>query len=612
MKKSKDTVDDNYSNGSEEFDLVRRIRVQLALVVFVVLGLFLFSSEFMNAVFNNSLDRAGAGLVERLIFAFKPTVIAIYLLFSAILYAIIIKYLRPLFVYLTDGKEYDQARKAAINIPRLIILFQFIAWTVGTTLYYMLKGWEAESGIPFSFGLPLKMAVGLPSGVYTSILFNLILIPAKEKLNIVAMREGENDTFSRQRDYYVVCAIILFLIVNFSYINYYYSIARFETGFANFYLPMLLTALFYGLVSFGLMYLSKKEYFIQIDSIKGVLGKMAEGSTRLDRRIHIINYNELGETAAYVNSILNNFYTLLKKISETSSLLSESSSTLAGTSQENAAHSNEQASSTAEIVSTMEGLDKLSKNIGEQAGKVEESAGRMKNSVTDGSRITQKNIEKMQEVRESYQNTIEGMRNLGEHIGGIWEIVKIINGIAGQIKIIAFNAALEASSAGEEGKNFEIVASEIRRLADNTVNSTNEIKTKIGDIQHASDQLISSSEEDTLKIHDAWEMSHRLEEVFTQILELSENSLASAASMNQSVSQQINAFEEILLTVKQISEGVHEFTESIEETKRTAATLEETVENLNAIVESSSENQLLRENRAEKNIKEKHPQHAGQ
>src|SRR6056297_2328486 len=573
----------------EALDLVKHIRIRLALVVYVILGLFLFSSEFMNALFNNSLDSSGAAFVDRLVFAFKPTVVLIYLIFSTILYVIIMRYLKPLFSYIVEGTGYDQARKAAIKIPWLIIIFQFVAWTVGTTLYYMLKGWEAESGIPFSFGLPLKIAVGFPSGVYTSILFNLILIPAKKKLNIVAMREGEDDTFSRRRDYYVVGAIISFLIINFSYITYYYSRARIDIGFTSFYLPMLLTALFYAVVSYGLMALSKKKYFIQINSVKNVLRKMAKKNTQLDRHINIINYNELGETAAYVNTILNNFYTLLKKISETSSLMSDSSSTLASTSQQNAAHSNQQASSTAEIVSTMEGLDDLSKNIGTQAGQVEDSAGRMKDSVKDGFTITQENIEIMKEVRDSYQNTIEGMRNLGEHIGGIWEIVKIINGIAGQIKIIAFNAALEASAAGEDGKNFEIVASEIRRLADNTVNSTNEIKTKISDIQHASDELIGSSEEDTIKIQDAWEMSHRLEEVFKKILELSETSLQSAASMNQSVSQQINAFEEILLTVKQISEGINEFTDSIEDTKRTAVTIEETVETLNSIVESSSE-----------------------
>ena len=66
----------------------------------------------------------------------------------------------------------------------------------------------------------------------------------------------------------------------------------------------------------------------------------------------------------------------------------------------------------------------------------------MKEGVYDGSTITKENIAKMQELTSSYADTIEGMKNLGEQITGIWEIVKIINGIAGQIKIIAFNAAL--------------------------------------------------------------------------------------------------------------------------------------------------------------------------
>src|SRR6056297_256004 len=588
-KETKTPYGNAYDQESEAYELVSRIRMSLALVVFGILGVFLFSSELMNAVFNNRLDAAGAGFGERLIFAFKPTVIAIYIVFAGVLYFMIMRYLKPLFLFLTSGEQYNQARKAAINVPRVIIVFQFVAWTAGTALYYFMKGWQAESGIPFSLGLPLKMAVGLPAGVYTSLLFNMILIEAKQKLTITSLKDGEDDSFSRNRDYYVVLAILLFLIVNFTYLIYYFNLANREISLSAFYLPLMGVSLFYAAVSYGLIALSKKEYFIQIDTIRQVLGTMARGTTGLDRRINIINYNELGEIAGSVNLILNNFSELLRKISETSRVMAGSSSSLASASQENAAHSNQQASSTAEIVSTMEGLDTLSKNMGKQAGDVEESAGHMKESIQDGFAITQENIDKMKQVRNSYENTINGMKNLSEHIGGIWEIVKIINGIAGQIKIIAFNAALEASAAGEAGKNFEIVASEIRRLADSTVSSTNEIRNKIGDIQHASDKLVGSSEEDTIKIQDAWQMSHRLEEVFKKILELSEGSLQSAASMNQSVSQQINAFEEILLTVKQISQGINDFANSVEETTRTADTIERTVRDLNAIVESSSE-----------------------
>ena len=62
----------------------------------------------------------------------------------------------------------------------------------------------------------------------------------------------------------------------------------------------------------------------------------------------------------------------------------------------------------------------------------------------------------MQDIQESSIDTIGGIKNLEEQIDGIWEIVAIINSIAAQTKIIAFNAELEASSAGEEGKSFEM------------------------------------------------------------------------------------------------------------------------------------------------------------
>ena len=564
---------------------VRKIRTRVALVVFGMLALFLFSSEFVNAVFNNRLDEIGASFGRRVLFAFKPTVVALFVVFSLVLHTLIMRYLSPLFRYLEEGEEYQRARSAAINIPWVIIFFQLIAWTLGTTVYYMIYGWQAESGIPYLFGLLLKVGVGLPSAIYTSILFNLILIPAKRILGITEMRANEDDFFSRYRDYFAIAAAVLFITINYSYIVYYYTRAAVPVTFRGLYLPLVLLAFFYSSLSFGLIALSKREYFIQVDSVQSVLHELAAGRTHADERVNIINFNELGEIAASVNAILDNFNELLREISGTATVLSETSQRLSTAGQQNAAYSNQQASATAEIVSTMEGVDKLSADIGRQVRQVEELAVRVKEGVQEGFTITKQNIAKMKEVTDSYAETIGGMKNLGEHIAGIWEIVKIINGIAGQIKIIAFNAALEASSAGEAGKNFEIVAGEIRRLADSTVASTNEIRSKIGDIQHASDLLIGSSESDTLKIQDAWRMSNQIETVFETILESSEATSSAAGSMSQAVSQQINAFEQVLVTSRQIAEGIHEFAESVGETSVTAGTLEKTVETLNAMVE---------------------------
>ena len=89
--------------------------------------------------------------------------------------------------------------------------------------------------------------------------------------------------------------------------------------------------------------------------------------------------------------------------------------------------------------------------------------------------------------------TTERIKELNTKMNGIWDIVGIINNVADQTKIIAFNAELEASSSGEAGKNFHIVATEIRRLSDTILDSIKEIKIVIDEIQKASDRLILDS-----------------------------------------------------------------------------------------------------------------------
>ena len=115
--------------------LIRAMRVRIALVVFVVLAVFLFSSEYVNAAFNNRLDEQGATALQRFVFAFKPTVVALFAVFSLILYRLIIRYLKPLFHFLETGEHREKARSSAINVPWVIIVFQLTAWTLGTTVY---------------------------------------------------------------------------------------------------------------------------------------------------------------------------------------------------------------------------------------------------------------------------------------------------------------------------------------------------------------------------------------------------------------------------------------------------------------------------------------------
>ncbi len=566
----------------------RPFQIKIAIINYTMLGFFLFYSEFINAVFNNLLDSRGIPLAQRIAFTFKPSVVILYFIFASILFTIIIRQLRPLFSWMNEpvyqGNAYRKARTAAIRIPRNILIFQILAWSAGTTIYYILHGFQAESGIPYIFGLLAKLSVGIISGMFTAILINLTLLPAKRKLHIQSMRRGEDERFSRTRETLVLLSASFYLVVTLSYIAYYYARSGQIQPDPTFYFSLFAVSLAGILASAALMALSRREYHIQIRSVQNGINELARESSDLNKRINILTFNELGEIAQGVNRILDNFKTLMEEIRNTSQTISGSTSKLSSSAQENASYANEQASATSEVVSTMENVNDLSRKVDEQVDQVADHSDTVNKHVQDGFATIHQNIEQMDSVKASYAETSQEIYSLAGLIDGIGEIVKLINGIADQIKIIAFNATLEASAAGEAGKNFEIVATEIRRLADNTVVSTKEIKTIIENIEHTSNKLADLSEQDSQKIQEAWKMSQKIESLFSQIQEASEASAGSAQEIQGSVDQQVNAFEQILTTMRQISSAIDQFSGSIDENSSTAAELDQTVKVLHNIM----------------------------
>ncbi|MDF2577970.1 MAG: methyl-accepting chemotaxis sensory transducer [Chlamydiales bacterium] len=308
-----------------------------------------------------------------------------------------------------------------------------------------------------------------------------------------------------------------------------------------------------------------------VNLIKEVLDNVAKG-------ILNIRVNAKDEIASYFNDFLNNFEKLVRQVQHSVKVMGQPITVLENNSKLSSNVSNQQAAGVKEIVSTMEDTDQLAKRI---ANKVEEVSGiatLTKTNAEQGYVTIKNNLQKMEEVKESNQRAIEGIRTLSGQINSIWDIVKIINGIADQTKIIAFNAELEASAAGEAGKNFQIVATEIRRLADNTVSSTMAIRKKIQEIQHSSDVLIISAEESSLRVNEGYEGSLKIGTKFGEILKSSEASAISSQEIVASIQQQVAAFEQILLTLRQLSDGINSFADSSKLIAKTSGELKQTSE----------------------------------
>ncbi|MFP4363528.1 MAG: methyl-accepting chemotaxis protein [Spirochaetia bacterium] len=544
--------------------------------------IFLVFHQGFTAFFNPELDLT---MWEKFLFSLKPTVYILFLVLALVSWIVLLRLLGPLFRFADTGEDYDHARTAALRVPWFLLSVHTGFWIVGTIIFYGIYNWVAPGGVPLIWSLAILIAAGFVSGIIAALQINNYIIRAKVLLNMVDIRENEYDLFARYKDVFTWIGYSAMLCIYYLYFsrNYY-----FQAGEEGLYSGMLVSGLvcgvFFIFVALVLIYLNKRDFHAQINILRTKLRDLAEGEGDLSQRAILINFDELGELCMDINEFVDYYTQLLNTIKSTIGELSSSVHSLSASSVQNSATSNEQAASVKEVLTTMEDSDRLSRDVAIKVDEVSAIANQTREQVERGSGTLEKNLSKMEEIRETNAGTISGVRNLSEMISTIWDIVTIINGIADQTKIIAFNAELEASAAGSAGKNFEIVASEIRRLADNTMSSTGEIKSKIDEIQKASDNLIVASEQGTRTIDEGWHLTRSLDEIFSEILTSAEVSANSASRISTSIGQQVQSFEQVLRAVKQISEGIDSYSESTDATKEAADTLKEMAESLNQLV----------------------------
>jgi methyl-accepting chemotaxis protein len=373
--------------------------------------------------------------------------------------------------------------------------------------------------------------------------------------------------------------------------NYWYDVVETMNGLLNIrvgsyrqqFMKYLISALVTLICAVVIFIVIRKNILSSISSLLTAFEKASDND--LTTRIDIHSSDEIAECSTGFNELLKKFSALMTKLQSMTAVLTESVQNLNVTSQEVFATSNDQAAAVKEIVTTMEDSDSLSKSIAISIADISLLATGTTEAVRSGFEIIKTTLDKMNEIKESNAETISGIKFLSEKIESIWEIVNLINGIADQTKIIAFNAELEASSAGEAGKSFQLVATEIRRLADGTVSSTSEIKNRINEIQHSSDTLIVSSEEGTKKISEGNELTGQMNQVFEGILSSTEKTARSTDQISVSINQQVSSFEQILITLKQISEGIDNFVVATKASATSAETLKDMAEDLDDRIE---------------------------
>ena len=170
------------------------------------------------------------------------------------------------------------------------------------------------------------------------------------------------------------------------------------------------------------------------------------------------------------------------------------------------------------IKELIENLKKYSTNMKEITSTTQEKTTQSLDFTNSGYTIVKSNIEKMFSIRHKIQTIAELILELSDFVQSISSTVGLVEDIAEQTNLLALNAAVEAARAGEHGKGFAVVASEIRKLADESKQATSKIITLINDIQQTANSTVLATEEGTKEIESGLELAHTISETIEQLI----------------------------------------------------------------------------------------------
>lgn len=191
-----------------------------------------------------------------------------------------------------------------------------------------------------------------------------------------------------------------------------------------------------------------------------------------------------------------------------------------------------------QISSASESMADMAASIEEVSGNSERCSDVARHSVDiahKGGDAVRRTIDGMNAIRETIQETSKRIKRLGESSQEIGNIVELINDIAEQTNILALNASIQASMAGEAGRGFAVVADEVQRLAERAANATKQIEVLVRTIQTDTNEAVVSMERSTTDVvggallaENAGAALEEIEQVSKQIASLVQNISASA------------------------------------------------------------------------------------